>query len=319
VAISLGSWAVLNGLRYDDRALSRGGGAWLPFYRAFITDGIIDPANGPSSRELGRVVESRLLVREPYVSYAIDGPSFWAAPTTRYHEDLVGLTDRVYGWETRNAILRRVAVEGIRRHPLTFARGVATSLLHQLVDGVVVGISDPERANAGSGPDQTVSVGGQQLPRPSEGGTVPSASFSYWLSRPDNAFDEVWTSPTDHHVVSTRPELVERLDEVNARVGGLRLPESHRGSAAGARWLSRASRWAPPALLWLLIGVVAMAIRRPARSGLAILLALGAVGVLFATVLSVPPLAEFGAPFLPASVLLGLVGLLGRRVSEQAS
>ena len=52
VAIAvLGSWTVLNGLRYDDYTLSRAG-AFLPFYRAFTTDHIVRPENGPASREL---------------------------------------------------------------------------------------------------------------------------------------------------------------------------------------------------------------------------------------------------------------------------
>ena len=56
VAIAvLGSWTVLNGLRYDDYALSRAG-AFLPFYRAFTTDHIVGPENGPASRELADAV-----------------------------------------------------------------------------------------------------------------------------------------------------------------------------------------------------------------------------------------------------------------------
>ena len=45
-------WTGLNGVRYDDRSLSRGGGAWMPFYRAYLTDRVVDPDNGPASREL---------------------------------------------------------------------------------------------------------------------------------------------------------------------------------------------------------------------------------------------------------------------------
>jgi hypothetical protein len=312
VVCALGTWAMLNGLRYDDRALSRGGGAWLPFYRVYLTDGLIDPDRGPASRELAAVVAERLLTREPYVSYRIDAARFWGAPTTRYHEDLVGLTDRVYGWDERNAIMRRAALEAIRAHPGAFARGVLRSLGSQLVRGVVISI--PREVPSA----ETIPVGGQTLPRPGEGGAIPAASFSYWLSRPDNAFDEVWTSPTEHHVVSTDPELLDRLQALERRVGGLHLPLSHQGSDGAARWLSRASRWAPPALLWLVVGCVAVARRRPARAGLALALAGSAVAALLATVLSVPPLPEFGAPFLPAAVVLGLAGLLGARVSLHA-
>ena len=63
VAIAvLGSWTVLNGLRYDDYTLSRAG-AFLPFYRAFTTDHIVRPENGPASRELADAVRRELLPR----------------------------------------------------------------------------------------------------------------------------------------------------------------------------------------------------------------------------------------------------------------
>ena len=56
VVVVLGSWAALNGLRYDDYALARGGGAFFPFYRAFVSDRIVSPDNGPASRELADTV-----------------------------------------------------------------------------------------------------------------------------------------------------------------------------------------------------------------------------------------------------------------------
>ena len=121
--VPLAMWAGLNGARHDDLALSRGGGAWLPFYRAYLTDGIVDPGNGSASRELADAVKRDLLTREPYRSYGIDLDTFFSRPTTRYHEDLVSLSDRVWGWDSRYDVLRRAALEGIRRHPGTFALG----------------------------------------------------------------------------------------------------------------------------------------------------------------------------------------------------
>ena len=43
----LAGWTVHNGVRFDDYALARGGNAIIPFYRAFITDHIVSPDNGP--------------------------------------------------------------------------------------------------------------------------------------------------------------------------------------------------------------------------------------------------------------------------------
>ena len=40
------AWSVHNGIRFDSWGLARGGNAIVPFYRAFITDNIVSPANG---------------------------------------------------------------------------------------------------------------------------------------------------------------------------------------------------------------------------------------------------------------------------------
>jgi hypothetical protein len=303
------AWTGFNGARYDDRALSRGGGAWLPFYRAYLTDRIVAPDAGPASRELAALVRRELLTRRPYTDYGIDETRFWGEPTTRYHEDLVGLTDRALGWDARNELMRRAALEAIRAEPAAFASGVARSFVRQLTEAVVQQPPGAGRDDDGG----TVTVDGDELPAPSEGGSIPAASFSYWLSRPDNAFDEVWTSATEHHVVSDDPALLERLAAMEERVASLRLEPTHDGSPTIMRWLNRAAILYPPALLWLVVGVVGIVLRRPARWPLAALVAVAALAILGATLLSVPPVPEFGAPLYPAFALLGLVGLLGRR------
>ncbi len=308
-------WGAANAARYDDLALSRGGGAWLPFYRVYLTDRLIDPGNGPASRELASAVQHDLLVREPYRSYGISLDQFFGEPTTRYHEDLVSLSDRVWGWGSGYSVLRRAALEGIRRHPGAFARGVTGSLWTQLTQAFVL---LPPAAPPPPRPETPVVVDGQPLPRPSEGGTIPAASVSYWLGRPDNAFDELWTSPTEHHVVSADPALLQRLERMETRVGGLALPATG-GSPWAARWLNRASILFPPALAWLALGLVAVAVRRPQRAWLALAIAFAATAVLFATLLSVPPVPEFMLPLFPAFALLGLAGLLGTRERRKSA
>ena len=59
----LGSWTLANGLRYDDYTVARGSGAFFPFYRAFTTDHIVRPDNGPASRELADAVRTRVAAR----------------------------------------------------------------------------------------------------------------------------------------------------------------------------------------------------------------------------------------------------------------
>ncbi len=315
VLVAFAGWAAANQARYDDLALSRGGGAWLPFYRVYLTDRLIDPSNGPASRKLGEAVRTRLLVREPYRSYGITMREFFDHPTTRYHEDLVSLSDRVWGWDSDYSVLRRAAREAIARHPAAFTGGVGRSLVEQLTQWFPYLPAATTPAPAGG---QLV-VAGKPLPRPSEGGTIPAASVSYWLGRSDNAFDEVWTSPVDHHVVSSKPELLRRLHRLETRVAGLALPPAGAGSTSAARWLNRVSQVYPRALLWLVVGVIAIVVRRPRLSGLALTIAAGALLVILATLLAVPPVDEFMMPLFPAFALLGLVGLVGDRREPSAA
>ena len=44
----VGGWVLNNGIRYHDYVLVRGGNATVPFYRAFVTDRIVEPSNGPA-------------------------------------------------------------------------------------------------------------------------------------------------------------------------------------------------------------------------------------------------------------------------------
>src|SRR4051812_12340255 len=46
--VIVGGWAVQNGVRYGDYVVVRGGNATLPFFRAFVTDKIVRPTNGPA-------------------------------------------------------------------------------------------------------------------------------------------------------------------------------------------------------------------------------------------------------------------------------
>ena len=61
VLIIVGGWTLQNGVRYDDYTLARGANSGVPFYRAFVTDHIVRPGNGPASRRLAQAVQRELL------------------------------------------------------------------------------------------------------------------------------------------------------------------------------------------------------------------------------------------------------------------
>ncbi len=109
-------WAAHNAVRADDFTLARGGGATLPLFRAFVTDRIVEPANGPATRELERAVARNLLPFEPYRSYEIDQERFFSSGSARMHEG----PDR--SLRSRLGVGRRLPAPGARR-----ARGGARS------------------------------------------------------------------------------------------------------------------------------------------------------------------------------------------------
>jgi hypothetical protein len=303
--LPLAAWAGHNALRADDFTVVRGAGHGLPLFRAFVTDRIVDPANGEATRELARAVEDDLLPREPYHSYGIDLDTFFSSGSARMHEDLIGLGDRTWGWDDDYAHLARVGREAVRAEPGTYGRGVLRDSWRLLWWPVFLPVETGEVAAARSLATST------QLPEPTEDEPIPSASVSVFISTPDGRFREVWTSPTAHGIVADDPEDAAHLDRMNRRVEEVfgRFPD-RAGSAELGEWLNRASRWFPRPVVWLVLGAFALAIRRPPKTATALVLSAAALLVILGTSLAVPAAAEYSTPVAPAFVLLAAAGLL---------
>jgi hypothetical protein len=322
-AIPLIAWSGYNRVRYDDFTVARAGA--YTFFRAFVTDRIVSPENGPASRELAAAVQRELLPNEPYRSYGITLQDFFSSGSVRMHDDLVWLSDRVWGWDSDYRKLRDASLEAIRRHPGTYTRGVGRTTWQQLwwpLYHVPPGGSNPTVGGApGPGPaPATIAINGRQLPRPTEGEPIPSSYQGFSISTPDNRIHDVWTSPTEHHLVYDNPHDARRARELgrdfNRLVGRF---HTHNANPALARRLNQASRWYPRPILWLLIGLAAAAFRRPSRIGIALALALPALAVIFFTALGFYAVVEYAVPVAPAFVVLGAAGLFGRRAEEVGS
>lgn len=302
-------WAVHNGLRADDFTLARGGGATLPLFRVFVSDNIVRPDNGPATRELERAVARNLLPFEPYRSYEIDLEQFFSSGSARMHEDLTGLSDRVWGWDDDYRHLARVGREAVLAHPGAYARGVARDLKNLLIWPLYA-----HAPNAEAGTTTRIRVADRQLPVPGEGEPIPSARQSGYISTPDGRIREVWTSPTDHQVVFTKPADALRAAEIDRRVDDLNESFSERSARPLAiDRLNSASRWYPRPVLFLLVGLLAALVRRPRGFAVPLTLAGGALMIFLATSLAVYAVAEYSVPVTPAFILLAAVGLLGRR------
>ena len=306
-------WAAHNAVRADDFTVVRGGGQALPLFRAFVVDGIVRPDNGPASRELARVVARDLLPQEPYRSYGIDVNEFFASRSARMHEDLVGLSDRIWGWNDDYAHLAKVGREAVLSHPGTYARGVARDMWRLLWWPLFLPVgSDVPQAGEGDG----AASGSPGLPTPSEGQPIPAARQSGWISTPDRRLEEVWTSPSDHAIVFRDPSGSAHLRRLENRLNELvaRFPD-RAGSARLGKRLNQASRWYPRSIVWLIVGLVAIAVRRPRGLLTPVVLAAAALLLLLATSLAVPATADYSAPVGPAFIVLAVAGLLGRRAA----
>jgi len=301
-------WVVHNGVRADDFTLARGGGATLPLFRVFVSDNIVRPDNGPATRELERAVARNLLPFEPYRSYEIDLEQFFSSGSARMHEDLTGLSDRVWGWDDDYRHLSRVGREAVLAHPGAYARGVAGDLENLLIWPLYA-----HAPSAEAGTTTRIPVADRQLPVPGEGEPIPSARQSGYISTPDGRIREVWTSPTDHQVVFTKPADALRAAEIDRRVADLSESFPDRSARPGAiDRLNSASRWYPRPVLFLLVGLLAAFVRRPRGFAVPLTLAGGALLILVATSLAVYAVAEYSVPAVPAFILLATVGLLGR-------
>jgi hypothetical protein len=315
--LPLVAWAGVNDLRYDDLTVARGGQASVPFFRAFVTDRIMSPDNGPASRRLAAAVQSYLLPKEPYKSYGIDLHEFFSSGSARMEEDLISLSDRVFGWNSDYKVLGEAAREAVERHPGAYARGVLGSMWDELNQPLYVSPRTPPApvpATQPSAAPAQPATGKPALPTPTEGEPIPAAHQGAYTSTPDGHIREVWTSPTAHTIVFDNPRDQRRYDELNERLRqlGNRFPTRRESSWLGLQ-LNHASKAYPRSWLWLLLGLVALVWRRPAAWRVpAILVALSCL-VLLATVLGVYAIPEYEVPMAPSFILLAAVGLFAVR------
>jgi hypothetical protein len=308
--LPLVAWGVLNGVRFGDYTLARGGNAVIPFYRAFITDRIVRPDNGPASRRLAEAVRLHLVTRDPYKSYGVTVAEVFRSGSVRIHEDFYLLSDQSFGWDTGYSILRKAGIEAVRTHPGAYTSGVLETIWRQLSESYFR--SPPPRPSQERAPP-TVDVKGRELPAPTEGQPIP-AGQSVWISRPDNCIRDVWTSATEHHFTFCRPGYKRRFDEINRELRELfdNLP-ARAGNAELALRLNQASRWYPRLLIWIVVGAVALLWRRPRGSRTLVALGLAALLVIVLNALGLFADPRFALPVAPAFVLFGSCALLGRR------
>jgi hypothetical protein len=79
------------------------------------------------------------------------------------------------------------------------------------------------------------------------------------------------------------------------------------------RRLNQLSRWYPKPWMWILVGLLGLAARRPGRAGTVLAIACAGLLVVVLNALGLPTNLRYVLPVAPAFVLLGAVSLLGDR------
>ena len=276
-------------------------------YRSFELERIMSPENGPASRRLAHVVERELLTRQPYRSYGVDVHEFFASGSDRVFGDLLGVANP--------ADLAAATREAIRAHPEAFVGGIGRTVWEQVALRPVYApqpSASESQASANTDETQYVVVNGQHLPKPSEGQPIPSSAIGPALWTPGGPAREVWRSPTDHSFVFTDSRDERRFETFNRDVTRLasRIP-TRDASAAGVHRLNQASHAFPPLVVWLVLGIAAVVVRRLRGALVALAPCVAGLIVMIATSLVAPSVAEYTAPVSPAFVLLAAVGFVG--------
>jgi Dolichyl-phosphate-mannose-protein mannosyltransferase len=277
-------------------------------YRAFELDKIMSPENGPASRRAAGIVRRNLLTKEPYRSYGIDVHEFFASGSDRVFGDLTGVVPA--------ADLAAATREAIRRHPGTFANDILHTTGAQLWSARV---KAPEEQSGGQEPQHTPSqqfivVKGRRLPRPSENQPIPASGIGPALLTLYGGAREIWHSATEHEFVFDDPRDRRRYEkftqEVDDVVGD--FPPGREKTSVVSVW-NDGSRLFPPALVWLVVGGIALVVRRVRGALPALAPVIGGLVIIVVSSLVAPAVPEYGAPVSPAFVIFGVVGLLGRR------
>jgi hypothetical protein len=290
------------------RSAAQGPASDIFLFRAFEVDRIVSPDNGPASQQLARAVESELLDEEPYRSYGIDLDEFFSSGSDRMFVDVASLGG--------HADLQTVTEEAIREHPWAFAEGIARTVWEMLWTSRVYGPETPEpepSAEGRGGQDLGVAeVGDENLPRPTEGEPIPSSRVGPAIRGLGGSVREEWHSATGHNLVFEDPRderRYERFQDQTFRLTG-RIPTRDTVDSAVHR-LNQASHRFPPPFVWLAIGAVALALRRPRGAFVAIAPALAGLVVVVVTGAVTLAVGEYVVPVTPAFVLLAAAGLLG--------
>jgi hypothetical protein len=309
--VPLTAWAVHNEVRYDDFTVTRGGRAWVPFLRVWLADRTIAPENGPASRRLALLVEGHVLTEEPFASLHVPLEAYLANGSNYETVRLIALSDRVYGRKSNYDVLFDSAVEAIRKHPGTYARGVADVFWDFLMQSPIREGIAPRPQTAPEPPRPTFESGGVVLPNPQATVLLEGVPYGFVWCASDYIDSCTLDDPSR---VWKDPATQRRYREVVSRV---RAWDAELPSRTGRAWvteiLNRITPRFPRPPLWLAVGAIALLWRRPRDWRTIVVLWAAAAAVLLIHAASQGLAPEFSLPLYPLFIVTALCALAGER------
>ncbi len=314
--VMLVSFATVNAVRYDTFTVPSGGPFPAPLYRLFVDDHLVSPDNGPASAELGRAVD-RLVALEPYRSYGITRERVFREGTNFMTWDLAWLARERWGDAARARMLD-VLEETVRAHPGEAARGALGTLLFYLRSRYWFPAAQVDQVDPASGFETR---NGRRLRRALAVQLIPRPHIVHaWAFDPDGRYVYDWSNVNEPTLRFADPAEQARYEHVQQRLAGYldALP-----ARDGSRWLaarlSGSFQLVPSSLLLLVVGLVALVIRRPARGSYLLTVVVAGLSVDALHAVSMPRFHEYALPCAPLFVLFGVGALLGTRSRSPAA
>jgi len=309
--LPLAGWAVHNGVRYDDYTVTRGGRAWVPFLRVWLSDRTVSPDNGPASRRLAGLIEDHVLTEEPFRSLDVPLDAYLANGSNYETVRLIALSDRYFGRDSNYDVIFDSALEAIRRHPGTYLRGVADVSWDFLMQAPIREGIAPRAQTAPSLPRRTFTSDGVVLPNPQATILLDAVPYGFVWCASDYIDSCTLRDPS---LVFHDPAVQRRYREVVSQV---RAWDAELPSRTGRAWvteiLDRITPRFPRPPLWLAVAVVALVWRRPRGWRTILVLWAAAAAVLGIHAASQGLAPEFTLPLYPLFVVTALCALAGER------
>lgn len=220
---------------YGDLTVSRGSGALMPLYRVYTVNKLLRPSNGPKSQALANAVANDLLRQEPYRSYGVTLQTFFASGDARMWSDMIPLSDRVWGWNSKYSVLRDAAIEAVRAHPFEYLRSYIIDVARLTLQQGYMPEAPLAVRNVAT--ESTVARHPDGRAIPTEGQHIPQSRVWWLATAPDGP-----RSQTD----------IARA-EADARSLGVALPVRD-GSSGFASALNTLGRFLPAPGWFLIVG-----------------------------------------------------------------